>query len=176
MHIYIPTYIQIYRASSSSSSFDGEEKCQYGWYSCDGCINHLSEERCVVNIGCLWIKDDNINDGICVTSLSSSSSSSSSSEIITNLRCEMLLKHHCDKYVNVNNNNSDVKSGVIIEDAPCFFNGVDDSSEMVCVSKSSLESKSCENIKTNSIIIYEGEERESCNEADIIFGWGFICE
>jgi hypothetical protein len=65
---------------------------------------------------------------------------------------------------------------VFIYDAPCIFNGGGDSEEDVfCVSKSWLEWKDCEDLKTNAIITHEGEEREICNEAHIIFGWQFMC-
>jgi hypothetical protein len=100
-------------------------------------------------------------------------SSSSSPLLPRNLTCGMLLKNQCDRYVDFNK--TYIKSEVTVSDAPCFFNGDAESSEFQCVKKSSLESQSCESIKTNSVIIYEGEERESCNEAHIIFGWPYSC-
>jgi hypothetical protein len=142
---------------------DGENG--YGWYSCDNCSNRYSEEACS-NVGCKWIKDDNVNSGICI-------SSSSLLEATLNLTCEMLLKEHCNQYINVNN--TDIKLGINVIDKPCFFNRDDDSMNGHCVKKSSIEEKGCENIKTNSIIKYEGEERESCNEGHIIFGWSLMC-
>jgi hypothetical protein len=134
-------------------------------------MTRVSEESCF-NEGCVCIKDNVINDGICIPS---SSSSSISTEIRNNLTCEMLLKHQCELYVDVNNtNNSDttLESNIIVNNGPCFFNGYSDNS---CIKKSTIESKNCSSIKTNNIIKYRGELRESCNEAHIIFGWRFRC-
>jgi hypothetical protein len=116
--------------------------------------------------------DANVNNGICISS--PSPPRSSSSPLLTrNLTCRMLLKNQCNRYVDFDK--SHIEGELIVIDAPCFFNGYDDNSELQCIEKSSINSESCESIKTNSIIIYEGEERESCNEAHIIFGWSFIC-
>jgi hypothetical protein len=132
-------------------------------------MTRLSEEACM-NCGCMWIRDTSINDGICFPPLSPSLLS----EITSNLTCEILWKEQCNKYLNINNSHVDLER--LVNDSPCFFNGVEDSSRKVgCLKKSSIESKGCESIKTNSIVIYEGVERESCNEAHIIFGYSFIC-
>jgi hypothetical protein len=125
-------------------------------------MSSILKESCL-NVGCNWIEDNSINSGICI---------SSSSEITKNMKCELLMKDACNKYIKLNN--SYIKSE-IIDDAPCFFNGIDDDSDLHCVEKALIESKGCESIKTNSIIIFEGQERESCNNAHIIFGWPFIC-
>jgi hypothetical protein len=120
-----------------------------------------------------------VNSGICVPSPSvSSSASSSASEPLSQdfdgkqtFACDLLFKEQCDRYVNLNN--SDIKLS-IVDDGPCFFNGIKDG-ELLCIKKSSLESSDCKDIKTNSIIRYEGEERESCNEAHMIFGMSLMC-
>jgi hypothetical protein len=152
-------------------SYHKDEKRGYGWYSCDECMTRVSEESCF-NVGCVWIKDSVMNDGICIPS---SSFPSPSTEIRNNLTCEMLLKHQCELYVDVNNTN-------IINNGPCFFNGYSDDNNNFsdlkfdnCIKKSIIESENCSRIKTNNIIKYRGELRESCKEAHIIFGWRFRC-
>jgi hypothetical protein len=129
-----------------------------------------------LNDGCLWVEDINVNYGICMSSSSSSSSSSSPLEENepVHLKCEMLLKHQCNLYVNVND--SYMNSKIIIDDGPCFFNGIDDNSKGDCIEKRMIiENSDCTSIKTNDIIVYEGEERESCNSGHIIFGYAFTC-
>jgi hypothetical protein len=194
--------LQIYHPSSEKSG-------GYGRYSCDECETRLSEDLCL-NDGCEWITDDEINNGICISSFSSSPGN------IRNFTCEMLRKEQCNKFINARESKS-----VIIINGPCFFNGVvddddDDSNndnndnndnnnndndsndnndntysdnsndindnsgnisknDSVCVKKLSIESKDCKSIKTNSIVMYDGEERESCNEAHLIFGYSSVC-
>jgi hypothetical protein len=89
------------------------------------------------------------------------------------LRCELLTKNECNKYTDMKNDNL---SESIVGDGPCFFNGDDDGSELRCVKKWTIVKRNdCGSIETNSIIMYEGETRESCNEAHIIFGYSFKC-
>jgi hypothetical protein len=176
-----------------------KDKRTNGWHSCESCQTRLTEELCL-NVGCIWIKDVNIYNGICISqslflSLSSSSWSlswSGSGESL-NLTCEILSKEQCNIYTNTDNTHSENVS--IINNAPCILNRVSNynnndididtfheenmniysNSLLSCVSKSSFEKKGCESIKTNFVMLYEGEERETCNEAHIIFGYTEMC-
>jgi hypothetical protein len=64
---------------------------------------------------------------------------------------------------------------VTVSDAPCLFNGADDSVDTLCVSQSSLESGNCTVIRSNGVVAYGGEERKSCDEVHMILGWSFTC-
>jgi hypothetical protein len=81
----------------------------------------------------------------------------------------LLSKELCDKY---GDGNAPI-TGLVIADAPCFYNSAYNTSDTMCVSKMSLSS--CSNIKTNRIVLFDGEERESCNEADVLFDPSFMC-
>jgi hypothetical protein len=88
------------------------------------------------------------------------------SEYIT---CELLSKTLCDKYFD----DSTYITGIVITNAPCFYNGPSDTSDTFCVSKSPITS--CSNIETNGKVLYNEKERESCNEANELLGSFFIC-
>jgi hypothetical protein len=85
----------------------------------------------------------------------------------TSITCEILSKQLCDMY----NDDSDTE----VTNGPCFFNGPDDSKEMLCVTKSTFSLKSCVDIKTNSKVLFNKNIRESCNEAHVLLGWSFTC-
>jgi hypothetical protein len=46
---------------------------------------------------------------------------------------------------------------------------------MLCISKSTLLSKNCTSIKTNSEISYKGNLVKSCSNANSLFEWSFMC-
>jgi hypothetical protein len=79
------------------------------------------------------------------------------------ITCELLSKPLCDKYFNENT----YITGIIITNAPCFYNGPGDASDFFCVSRTSIAS--CSNIQTNGMVLYNGKDRESCNEANEFF-------
>jgi hypothetical protein len=111
------------------------------------------------------VNNNSMNSGLCISSLSNMRS---------NFTCEVLRKNTCDKYLNMKQLN--INSETLINNGPCFFNGDDkDTSKLLCVRKSSLDFKECEDIKTNSMIFYDGEWKESCNEGHVIFGLSSMC-
>jgi hypothetical protein len=89
-----------------------------------------------------------------------------------NIKCEILSKSACDRYLYESTYISELK----VVDAPCFFDGPDDGPDYYCVTQSSLAEGNCTNIKTNSVIISdEGENIESCNNGSVLFKWPFRC-
>jgi hypothetical protein len=88
-----------------------------------------------------------------------------------NIVCSILSKPLCDKYSLIDT----YIRNVDVVDAPCLFNGADDSVDTLCVSQSSLESGNCTVIKSNGLVAYDEEERKLCDEAPVFLGWSFTC-
>jgi hypothetical protein len=107
---------------------------------------------------CKW-EEGNGENGMCLPS-------DVESESIT---CELLSKPLCHEYFD----ESTYITGIVLKNAPCFYNGPSDTSDTLCVPKSSISS--CSNIQTNGMVLYNGKETESCNEADELLGPSFIC-
>jgi hypothetical protein len=116
---------------------------------------------CEKHLKCNWEegKDENDDIGMCVPS-------DVRSGYIT---CELLSKTLCDKYFD----EYTCITGIVITNAPCFYNGPSDTSDTFCVSKTSITS--CSNIETNGMVLYNGKERESCNEANELVDSSFMC-
>jgi hypothetical protein len=132
-----------------------------GFFSCDACATY-SMSDCPTQGGCEWIKEEEGEGGdvgMCIPSQT------------TLISCEILSKSLCDMY----SHTSTYIPGVSVSDAPCFFNGPSDSLDTLCVSQSSLLWNDCTGIRTNGIVLYEGVERKSCDEAHILFNWIFSC-
>jgi hypothetical protein len=89
----------------------------------------------------------------------------------TTFTCNILSKTLCNKYGDMDTYIDNFN----VIDAPCFFNGPDDSIEMLCISKSTINSKNCSSIKTNSVIVYQENTLESCNNAKELFVFSFTC-
>jgi hypothetical protein len=71
-------------------------------------------------VGCIWIEDTILKEGVCVPS----SSTSFPFENLKNLSCENLLKKECNKFINMNK--SYTESENVINNGPCIFNGAND--------------------------------------------------
>jgi hypothetical protein len=74
-------------------------------------------------VGCLWIEDTILKEGVCI----SSSLTSFPFENWKNLSCENLLKEECNKFISMNKSYG--KSENIINNGPCLFNGAEDMNE-----------------------------------------------
>jgi hypothetical protein len=137
---------------------DGGGEGDLGWYSCDACSVHISSGTCPT--GCTWLPESSV-EGICVPSQTQSN----------NIKCSILSKPLCDRYSLA----STYIPGVDVTDAPCLFNGADES-DTLCVSQSSLASQTCTAIKSNGVVAYGEDERKLCDEAHLIIAeWPFIC-
>jgi hypothetical protein len=124
------------------------------WFSCEKCASHTSKNTCgAAEPGCVWQESGDI--GVCISSPD------------VNLTCEELSESQCDKYIN----NGTYVNGMVVNDAPCFFNGEDDN----CMSQTSLLLNDCTGIKINKKLLHNGVERRMCDEAQILFGWSFSC-
>jgi hypothetical protein len=132
------------------------------WFGCGVCSSLLSEMMCQKYYSkCEWKEgnDDDDNIGVCIPSNMGSE----------NITCELLSKPLCDKYFD----ESTYITGIVISNAPCFYNGPSDTSNTFCVSKTPITS--CSNIQTNGIVLYNGKERESCNEANELLNSSLMC-
>jgi hypothetical protein len=87
--------------------------------------------------------------------------------------CEALPILVCNRF---SEDNTQI-SGVSVVDAPCFFNGDNDNSDMLCVSVSSIVGEdSCAVIQTNDIAVENsGNEKRYCDDSSSIFGFSFKC-
>jgi hypothetical protein len=86
--------------------------------------------------------------------------------VVKEINCSLLSKPVCDKYCDETDNN-------IVVDAPCFYNGPDDTVDTFCVSKELI--KSCSDIQVNEIILYNEEEKQSCLDAHVLINSSFLC-
>jgi hypothetical protein len=129
-----------------------------GWFSCDACATYPSEGVCPSS-GCVWEQETGGSNGVCIPLN------------IESITCEILSKALCDMY----SDESTYINGIIVVNAPCFFNGASDSLDTLCIPRSSFGSNDCTNIETNGRMMHGEIERKSCDDADIIFGWELKC-